>query len=51
MCMIQFEHISKVYQGDTIALDDITLTIETGEFVSIVGHSGRGSVRNDEGRV
>ena len=43
--MIQLENISKVYEGDTYkiqALQDITLTIEKGEFVSIMGRSGSG---------
>lgn len=40
--MIQFENVSKVYQDGTLALDDVTLSIEQGEFVSIIGHSGAG---------
>ncbi len=39
--MIYFNNVSKVYK-DSIALDDINLQIESGEFVSIVGHSGAG---------
>lgn len=39
--MIYFNNVSKVYR-DTTALSDITFTIEGGEFVSIVGHSGAG---------
>lgn len=39
--MIQFEHISKVY-GDKTVVNDINLTIENGEFITILGTSGSG---------
>lgn len=39
--MIYFNNVSKIYK-DATALLDITFTVETGEFVSIVGHSGAG---------
>jgi cell division transport system ATP-binding protein len=40
--VIYFNNVSKVYNKDSVALDDVTLTVTTGEFVSIVGHSGAG---------
>jgi len=41
--MIYFDKVTKIYQdGAPPAVEDITLQIEPGEFVSIVGHSGAG---------
>jgi cell division transport system ATP-binding protein len=40
--MIFFDRVSKVYADDSVALQNITLTIEPSEFVSIVGQSGAG---------
>jgi len=39
--VIYFNNVSKIYK-DSVALDDVTLTVASGEFVSIVGHSGAG---------
>ena len=39
--MIYFNNVSKIYK-DATALDDITFSVESGEFLSIVGHSGAG---------
>ena len=39
--MLKLEHISKGYDGTTV-LDDISLEVEDGEIVSILGHSGCG---------
>jgi cell division transport system ATP-binding protein len=39
--VIYFNNVSKIYK-DAVALDDVTLTVTTGEFVSVVGHSGAG---------
>jgi putative ABC transport system ATP-binding protein len=45
MALIRAEKITKVYhvgRTDVIALDDVSLTIEKGEFVAIMGPSGSG---------
>ena len=40
--MIYFEKVSKIYNTGSPAVEDIELSIEPGEFVSIVGSSGAG---------
>src|SRR5215510_14814862 len=43
--VIRLEHVTKIFKGDgdeTRALDDITLDIQRGEFVSVSGPSGCG---------
>ena len=40
--MIKFDHVTKIYEPDTVILNDVSFEIQEGEFVSIVGKSGAG---------
>jgi cell division transport system ATP-binding protein len=40
--MIQYLNVSKKYDGDIIAIDDITFQVDEGEFLFMVGSSGSG---------
>ncbi len=40
--MIYFDKVTKLYRDGTPALEDVTISIQPKEFVSIVGHSGAG---------
>jgi len=40
--LLKIEHLTKIYEGGVKALDDISLTVEDGEFLVIIGLSGSG---------
>lgn len=40
--MIRFENVTKVYAGEQIAMQNISLKIDRGEFIFLVGPSGAG---------
>lgn len=40
--MIRFEHVTKIYENGTVALDDVSFHVRKGEFVFVVGPSGAG---------
>ena len=40
--MIYYDRVSKIYADNSVALEDVSFSVEPGEFISIVGHSGAG---------
>jgi cell division transport system ATP-binding protein len=40
--VIYFNNVSKVYNKDSIGINDVSFTVTAGEFVAVVGHSGAG---------
>ncbi|MDQ6854693.1 MAG: cell division ATP-binding protein FtsE [Actinomycetota bacterium] len=40
--MIRFDNVTKIYKGDVVALRDVNINVNKGEFVFIVGPSGSG---------
>ena len=40
--LLRIEDLSKSYDGKTLALDNVSLTLGKGEFISVIGSSGAG---------
>ncbi len=40
--MVYFDKVSKIYSSTSVALDDVSFSIEPQEFISLVGQSGAG---------
>jgi cell division transport system ATP-binding protein len=40
--VIHFDKVSKIYSDESVALDGVTFSVGSQEFVTIVGHSGAG---------
>ena len=40
--MLKFEHVTKIYNGETKAVNDLNLDINKGEFIVFIGPSGCG---------
>lgn len=40
--MIELKNVTKIYDGNVVGVDDVSLKIEQGEFVFLVGESGSG---------
>ena len=40
--MIEFQHVSKIYRGGKVAVEDINLSFNKGEFICFIGTSGSG---------
>lgn len=40
--MIEFQHVSKIYKGGKVAVEDVNLSFNKGEFICFIGTSGSG---------
>ncbi len=40
--MIYYDRVSKIYADNSVALEDVSFSVEPVEFISVVGHSGAG---------
>lgn len=40
--MLQINHLTKVYSGDVVAVDDVSLAVEKGDLFAFIGHNGAG---------
>ncbi len=42
MAQVLIDHVSKIYPGNVLAVDDVSIDIQDGEFIVLVGPSGCG---------
>jgi multiple sugar transport system ATP-binding protein len=42
LAQIELDNVTKIFPGDVVALDDVSIRIEHGEFIALVGPSGCG---------
>lgn len=40
--MIEFQHVYKIYKGGKVAVEDVNLSFDKGEFICFIGTSGSG---------
>jgi len=40
--MLEVKNLTKIYPGDVLALDNVSFTVESGEFLAVIGLSGSG---------
>ena len=40
--MLKVEHLTKIYEGGTLALEDVSFEVKDGEFMAVIGLSGSG---------
>lgn len=40
--MLKVEHLTKIYEGGTLAVEDVSFEVKDGEFLAVIGLSGSG---------